>query len=274
MKNLRFLYSMKLLYGDAVTKEYFTLKCLPQTDERQRIVDLKVRVEPSEDLGDGIDAFDNRYIYGHALEPHKRFTAQVSGMAYVVDVDDKNTSPIICSKHFTNKDVLMYRNFTEYTKPGDMIKEYFGRVKKDASLQNISGNDYELAKYFMHAVHGSFQYLQNTTSIETTAEEAWRQGSGVCQDYAHVMISLCRMAKIPARYVVGMLYGEGYSHAWVEVLCNGSWYGFDPTNDVCVAGDHIKISCGRDYRDCLVNRGIFSGGTTQVQEISVIVNSK
>lgn len=274
MKNLRFLYSMKLRYSDAVTREYFTLKCLPQTDERQKIVDLKVRIEPAEDLGEDVDAFNNRYIYGHALEPHKKFTAQVSGMAYVFDEDDKNSTPVICSKHITDRDILLYHNFTEYTKPGEMIKEYYDRAKREAQLLKILDNDYELAKYFMHGVHHAFKYLQNTTSIETTAEEAWRQGSGVCQDYAHVMISLCRMAKMPARYVVGMLYGEGYSHAWVEVFCGDAWYGFDPTNDVCVSGDHIKISCGRDYKDCLVNRGIFSGSTTQVQEISVIVNSK
>lgn len=109
------------------------------------------------------------------------------------------------------------------------------------------------------------------TAIQTTAEEAMALGMGVCQDYSHILLSLCRMEHIPSRYVVGMLIGEGLSHAWVEICDNGHWIALDPTNNLIVDDQHIKISSGRDYQDCIINQGLFVGQTTQVQTIHVSV---
>lgn len=66
-------------------------------------------------------------------------------------------------------------------------------------------------------------------------------GQGVCQDYAHIFLALLNLAGIPARYVTGLLIGEGASHAWVEVLHHGAWYGLDPTNDAPVLTDYINM---------------------------------
>lgn len=68
-----------------------------------------------------------------------------------------------------------------------------------------------------------------------------------------------------------MMLGEGVSHAWVEVLCNGYWYGFDPTNNKLVNDEYIKVSCGRDSNDCSVIRGKFYGIVSQMQTESVTV---
>lgn len=126
----------------------------------------------------------------------------------------------------------------------------------------------------MHRLHHDFTYEKEVTGVFTTAEEAWRGGCGVCQDYAHVMISLCRLAGIPARYVTGMLIGEGYSHAWVEVSSEGKWYGLDPTNDLPVTDSHIKLGNGRDASDCSINRGLLKGGGIQQQTICVKVEER
>jgi len=96
-------------------------------------------------------------------------------------------------------------------------------------------------------------------------------GKGVCQDYAHIYITLLRIMGIPARYVCGMLIGEGVSHAWAEALCEKRWIGFDPTNDCLISDSHIKLGDGRDASECAINRGIIWGGGTQMQEISVAV---
>ena len=96
-------------------------------------------------------------------------------------------------------------------------------------------------------------------------------GMGVCQDYSHILLSLCRMERIPARYVVGLLMGEGLSHAWVEVCSGGRWIALDPTNNLVVDDQHIKISSGRDYKDCMINQGLFVGRTTQRQDVHVSV---
>ena len=79
------------------------------------------------------------------------------------------------------------------------------------------------------------------------------------------------MVGIPARYVTGMLIGEGASHAWVEVLAGEHWYPLDPTNNCVVTDSHIKIGTGRDAGDCLINRGIMHGGGTQTQDVRVCV---
>ena len=124
----------------------------------------------------------------------------------------------------------------------------------------------------MHQLHQSFSYQKCATDVSTSAEEAMEKGAGVCQDYAHIFLSLLRLKGIPARYVTGMLRGEGESHAWVELALGEYWYGLDPTNDCVVAGEHVRIACGRDYRDCRISQGVFYGGARQTQQVSVVVN--
>ena len=96
-------------------------------------------------------------------------------------------------------------------------------------------------------------------------------GKGVCQDYAHILIALCHMDGIGARYVVGFMIGEGATHAWVEIMCGGYWYGLDPTNNLMVDETYIKLSHGRDYNDCTVVRGSFYRQASQHQEVYVSV---
>ena len=126
----------------------------------------------------------------------------------------------------------------------------------------------------MNTLHYTFTYDTEATEVHETAENALALGRGVCQDYAHIMLSLLRMEGIPARYVVGMTLGEGASHAWVEALCNGYWYGFDPTDNKLVNADYIRVSCGRDSSDCAVIRGNFYGCVTQRQTEKVKLEEK
>jgi transglutaminase-like putative cysteine protease len=94
---------------------------------------------------------------------------------------------------------------------------------------------------------------------------------GVCQDYAHLMIAVCRSVGLPSRYVsgyhfVGDLQGsnanfEQASHAWVETHIPGTgWLGFDPTNNVEVNWRYIKLGHGRDYKDIVPVKGVYRGG--------------
>lgn len=159
-----------------------------------------------------------------------------------------------------------YKYHTIYTRPGEKLQEYFDSL----GLEDIIGT-YEKVAKIMCSVNRDFCYEKNVTTISTTAEEAMTLGRGVCQDYAHIMISLCRMAGIPARYTVGIMKGEGESHAWVEALCKGYWYGFDPTNNWLTDGNYIKISSGRDYSDCIVNKGKFTGSANQKNTVSAVV---
>lgn len=79
--------------------------------------------------------------------------------------------------------------------------------------------------------------------------------------------SLCRLSGIPARYVSGLPEGDGVSHAWAEIWDDGYWYGVDPMRHVPVDEGYLKLSIGRDFTDCPIESGLFSGYTDQQQKV-------
>lgn len=262
MKKLQFDYFMKIQYTVPATECHFTIKCMPYTTARQEISDLNITLMPDDGYSEDRDSFGNKQIYGQIPEPHSEFYFHITGNAVTGLSDYEQTEsgelfPVFRYPHGMNCG-------------GDHINTYYQSLAD--SLSGLS--DYEKGVVLMHALYRDFTYEKNCTDMNTTAEEAWTLGKGVCQDYAHILIALCHLAKIPARYVTGMLIGEGYSHAWVEVYDSGRWYGLDPTNDLLVTDSHIRIGCGRDARDCMINRGVMLGGGAQTQTISVSVSEQ
>jgi len=114
-------------------------------------------------------------------------------------------------------------------------------------------------------VHAALGYEYGVTGVQTTATEALAAGRGVCQDYAHVMLAVCRLAGLPASYASGHLVGEGGSHAWVEVLRpdrdGKAWIveGWDPTHDRMTGLGYVTIAVGRDYGDVAPVSGTYDG---------------
>ena len=259
MKKLHFIYKMKLTFDPPVYRHRFTLKCTPRTDARQEILELEEEIYPKEFLSEDEDSFGNLCVFGYAAGPHDCFSARIEGVART------GLSPAVPAgpEHM----VGMYRYQTDSTRPGPSICSFAGTFHFKSGATAL-----DKAYAFMDGLYGRFSYVQGVTGVSTTAEQALALGEGVCQDYSHILLSLCRMERIPCRYVVGMLEGEGLSHAWVEIYHDGGWVALDPTNHCPVGDQHIKISSGRDYRDCLINQGLFTGRSAQRQEISVAVN--
>jgi transglutaminase-like putative cysteine protease len=115
-------------------------------------------------------------------------------------------------------------------------------------------------------VYGRLEYLRGITGVHTTAEQALAAGGGVCQDYSHVMIAICRLLGLPALYVSGHQLGEGGTHSWVEVLLpadDGSGrlvaWAFDPTHGCRADLTYLVVAVGRDYGDVAPTAGSFSG---------------
>ena len=131
-----------------------------------------------------------------------------------------------------------------------------------------------MAKLLQEKVHEYFTYSPGSTGIHTTAEEAFDQKQGVCQDYAHVFIALARLKGLSARYVCGLPAGKGATHAWAEVWHDGLWYGFDPTRNCPVEESYISLAVGRDYGDCPPERGIFTGFAEQSQTTFMQVSAQ
>lgn len=112
-------------------------------------------------------------------------------------------------------------------------------------------------------VFSVMRYRHDVTNVDTTASRALGLAQGVCQDYAHVMLTVCRLAGLPARYVSGHLLGEGGSHAWVEVVvpaeAGAVAVGFDPTHGRAVGASYLTVAVGRDYSDVAPTYGTFQG---------------
>jgi transglutaminase-like putative cysteine protease len=117
----------------------------------------------------------------------------------------------------------------------------------------------ELAHRINSWVAAHMRYQHDLTTVRTTAAEALAAGAGVCQDYAHVMLALCRLCDLPARYVSGHMVGEGGSHAWVEVLLGSDTVAFDPTNDRVAGASYLTVAVGRDYADVAPTHGSYCG---------------
>lgn len=125
----------------------------------------------------------------------------------------------------------------------------------------------------MHAVHQHITYQPCCTTTATTAAEVWSDGRGVCQDYAHLMLAVCRALGMAARYVNGLIEGEGQTHAWVEVSDGEVWQPYDPTHDVQPAWGYIKIAHGRDADDCPTNRGRIYSWTRETMTVEAKVTN-
>ena len=120
--------------------------------------------------------------------------------------------------------------------------------------------------------------ISQITDIDTRIDEVLHHRKGVCQDYAHLFIAICRKNKIPARYVSGYLnqgadfIGSSQMHAWVEALVPGlGWIGFDSTNNLLADHHYVKIAHGTDFRDCSPIVGILetSGMQRSIQSITI-----
>jgi transglutaminase-like putative cysteine protease len=131
-------------------------------------------------------------------------------------------------------------------------------------LRRAGDHPYGLAVRVNDFVATHMRYVSGVTSVATTAAEAFAQGEGVCQDYAHVMLAIARACGLAARYVSGHLIGEGGTHAWVEVLgwaadrSHAVAWGFDPTHRRVTNLDYVFVAAGRDYADVPPTSGSFS----------------
>ncbi len=142
------------------------------------------------------------------------------------------------------------------------------------SLDAIDGTDdaWLAVLAMMKFVYTNLKYESNSTHVHTHMSEVLQDRRGVCQDFAHVLIGLCRSLKIPARYVSGYLATEAASatHAWVEVFVPGyGWRGLDPTHNCQISETYVKLGNGRDYSDVPPITGNYRGTLERKMEVEV-----
>jgi transglutaminase-like putative cysteine protease len=165
----------------------------------------------------------------------------------------------------------IYLRETAYTVCTAPIRDYASRFKPKLARDLI-----ETLHDIMLAIADDVAYSQGETDVRTTGAEALEQGSGVCQDHAHIFCAVCRTLGVPARYASGYLAqgagGEPHaaSHAWAEAFVEDlGWVSFDPSNRACATESYIRTAVGLDYAEAGPVRGVRSGGGLETMTVSV-----
>jgi len=265
LKTVRFRYQTDLVFSSPASEHRFLLRILPQSDDRQRIESLTWHIDPSpvDTLWRRVDAFGNDALAGQLNAPHDHFCFGIEGVAEV------SGEPYVSSDEPPR--MLLYP--TELTRPHrglfDFYDEIFNYVDNYVDNNDIDNERIVRIKQFSHAVHTRIRYERGATTNATSAAEAFDIGAGVCQDYAHILLAVLRIAKIPCRYVAGLASDYGETHAWVEAWVGDRYCAVDPTRDKLIDEGYIALSSGRDFADCSIERGVFKGACRGTQTVSL-----
>lgn len=270
-------------YGEPVTDSVNEVRLSPRTDERQACYQHRLTIEPNVSLLSYEDYFGNRV---HSFTAHHAHKELVITSESIVVTRDRNAVPGEAWGAETSWGRLRSPDFVdgyaEYLLPSSYAS-FHPTVAQYAD--GIGTGDEGVFEFVSHAagrIFGDFEYKPLSTGVGTTAEEMLGIGSGVCQDFAHLLLAVCRLKGVPARYVsgyhfVGDLQGrdadfEQASHAWVEAYVPGAgWIGIDPTNDNLVDWRYVKLGHGRDYLDIVPVKGIYRGTGEQTLQVTVDV---
>jgi transglutaminase-like putative cysteine protease len=166
----------------------------------------------------------------------------------------------------------------------DFLKQdYFDSLAEVMSVVELQRTKYYSplisAKELCDFVYTNFNYKKGITTVETTMDEVWKIKTGVCQDFAQMLLVMLRLMNIPSRYVSGYICanksdmrGEGATHAWVEAYIPFyGWLGLDPTNNCLVNEAHVRLAVGRNFSDCSPVKGTYRGISEHTLEVAVSV---
>ncbi len=273
---VRVEHSTGYRYGNPVISSYNEARIVPQTASGQVTLEADVRTEPAATTyrywdywGTQVTAFD---IHG----PHQELI--VTGRS-VVQTASGRGRPTNVPRWTALTDEPVTDRFVEFIRPSHSAPDHPELADTARELAARHTPD-EFVPAVGDWVRERLTYRHGTTGVHTSAVDAWKQGEGVCQDFAHLALVLMRAAGLPARYVSGYLHpsadaavGEtvvGQSHAWVEGWL-GDWWGFDPTNGVAVGEQHVIVARGRDYNDVPPLLGVYSGGSSTSLGVTVAV---
>ena len=244
-----FFYDVFLKFDAPVQEHAFVLRCIPSSFPGQEITDVTMELDPPTSCVCHQDSFGNLLQIGRISQPHDHFRYTVRGSA-CLDLTHRVPEPCL----------PICRYPSAYTTPSPALLEYLERLY-------LSENPAQRTWALVEAVQDRMQYLPEVTRPSTTAAEAFEAGQGVCQDCAHLHLTLARQSGLCARYVNGLPEGEGASHAWCEVWLDGVWTGVDPTRGKWTDEGYIRFGVGRDFGDCPMERGVFLGQVQQRQTV-------
>jgi len=270
---LQIVHTTRYLYDGLVSSSYNEARLTPQTTTDQLTLESTVRASPTATVQRYWDYWGTQVTAFDLHTPHDRLEVVASSLV--------ETGPYVPPAEVFDWSLLrspaVLDDYSEFLAPTSYTPTE-SRLADVAAEVAAQPDPLAAAEAAAQVVHGQLRYVSGTTGVHTTAVEAWESGSGVCQDFAHLTLTLLRSAGIPARYVSGYLYPVkdaeagstvvGESHAWVQAWV-GDWVSIDPTNLSQVAERHVKVATGRDYSDVSPLRGLYTGAGRSKLEVTV-----
>jgi transglutaminase-like putative cysteine protease len=274
-------YRCAFEYGALVHESQNELRACPVSDAHQTLLGYRVTTSPASRIFSFYDYWGTRVDTFGVREPH--IFLEVVAEA---TVETKSTPLLTTSPDFAAlRDPAFVEEHWEYlerTPHADWTTDLHIEAQKQLDL---TGPEVVSATLGIHRRVGTLlTYRPGATYVGVTVDEVLKRAEGVCQDYAHLSVAMCRSVGIPARYVSGYLFtnrddtGDDVdgdevtvqTHAWFEAAIPGvGWLALDPTNRQAVGLRHVKIAHGRDYDDVSPLRGTYSGPKNATLEVSV-----
>ncbi len=253
MRRYRYSYQTIVHYSAPITAHHFLLRCTPMEGGYQRIIERDLALLSTARYATAIDPFSAMIHYGSIMSSHDLFVVASSG---VVECGEYRIEEATAHPHFLTP--------TSMTLCDEAMAQF------DRGVSG-AGSALQQACSLAEAIYSRMSYTPYITTTATTAAESFALGRGVCQDFSHILLALCRRRAIFARYVAGFVVGTGETHAWVEVYDDGAWRGVDPTHNMVVESGYIKLAHGRDAADCSVIRGVHLGAAEQSTQVRVVL---
>jgi len=281
-------------YAADVMHSHHLLHLVPRPAPYQECLEHELQIEPaSHRRVDGLDAFGNPLIRLELAQPHRELRV-ISQMQIEVHARPA-VSPETTHSWERVRDSFAYRGAWPSRDQLDAarFRHESPHVRLKQSFTEYSAECFTEGRPILAAaealstkLHGDVEYAPGVTTISTSPTEVLETRRGVCQDFAHFMISCLRSRGLPARYVSGYLrtnatqgdsgeklVGDAASHAWVAVWSPPyGWIEFDPTNGCFAGTDHIAVAWGRDFGDVSPLRGVILGGADHKLSVTVRVS--
>jgi transglutaminase-like putative cysteine protease len=292
MRRYNIRHETRYEYASDVVHSHHLLHLVPRPAPFQQCLEHRIDITPEAHRRvDGIDAFGNPMTRVELAQPHRELCV-VSRMQ--IEVHPRPAVPPEHSESWeTVAGAFAYRGAWpsraqldatrfRHESPHVRIKQAFA----DYSMHCFAPGRPILvcAEALSTLLHVDIKYVPGATSVSTSPTEVLEQRRGVCQDFAHLMISCLRSRGLPARYVSGYLrtnatvkegaklVGDNASHAWVSVWSPPyGWIDFDPTNGCFAGTDHVAVAWGRDFGDVSPLRGVILGGAQHQLSVTVRV---
>jgi transglutaminase-like putative cysteine protease len=261
---LRIEHHTTLTYDDPISEAYTEMRLRPGDAGGQTCLAFSLSTEPHGAVMQYVDRFGNDVRHVDVLETHTRLS--VIAVSTVLTATELRDAHMLLSP----LDEYDYLAPTRYTPHAAAMRAF-------AAPYIVPSDPFDTAVGLMHAIHAEMTYRPGATDVSTSATEVLDLRAGVCQDFAHLMLALCRGEGIPARYVSGYLYGPDHaddaaSHAWVDVFIpQRGWISLDPTHDTAQTERYVRLGVGRDYADVPPTRGTYKGTAKESLKVKVMM---